>query len=153
MTHHDERPRFSVGCSAIVTDEHGRVLLSHRTDHDLWNLPGGGLEPDEAPWEAAVREVREETTLEAVVERLSGVYYKPDQGEIIFQFICRVVGGGAQPTEEADDHRFFAPDDLPANVSPRQVERIHDALAGHQESVLRVQRGPGARELIDGRGL
>jgi len=28
---------------------------------DLWNLPGGGLEPGEAPWKAVIREVREET--------------------------------------------------------------------------------------------
>ena len=28
--------------SAIVTDEHGRILLVKRRDNTLWALPGGG---------------------------------------------------------------------------------------------------------------
>jgi 8-oxo-dGTP pyrophosphatase MutT (NUDIX family) len=27
--------------SAVVVDEAGRVLLIHRTDNDLWSVPGG----------------------------------------------------------------------------------------------------------------
>jgi len=41
-----------VGAFAIIKDEEGRFLISHRRDQDLWNLPGGGVEPGESPWDA-----------------------------------------------------------------------------------------------------
>jgi 8-oxo-dGTP pyrophosphatase MutT (NUDIX family) len=38
---------FSIGAFALIFDEHNRVLLCHRRDMDLWNLPGGGVEREE----------------------------------------------------------------------------------------------------------
>lgn len=52
---------FSIGAFAIILDEQSRVLLCHRRDFDVWNLPGGGVENGELPTEAVIREVREET--------------------------------------------------------------------------------------------
>jgi 8-oxo-dGTP pyrophosphatase MutT (NUDIX family) len=69
---------FSIGAFAIIFDENGKVLLSHRRDIDAWNLPGGGVETRELPDEAVIREVREETGLEVIIERLVGVYGKVD---------------------------------------------------------------------------
>jgi 8-oxo-dGTP pyrophosphatase MutT (NUDIX family) len=45
--------------------QHGQILLCHRSierpwDPDVWDLPGGHLEPDEAPGDALVRELQEE---------------------------------------------------------------------------------------------
>ena len=48
---------FRIGVFGIVTDEEDRVLLCHRRDYDLWNLPGGGVGPGESPWDALVREI------------------------------------------------------------------------------------------------
>jgi len=84
---------FSIGAFAIIFDENGNVLLSHRRDIDAWNLPGGGVETRELPNEAVIREVKEETGLDVVILRLVGVYGKVDKDEIIFAFICRDVGG------------------------------------------------------------
>jgi 8-oxo-dGTP pyrophosphatase MutT (NUDIX family) len=56
---------FTIGAFAIIFDEGGRVLLCHRRDLDVWNLPGGGVESREMPDEAVVREVKEETGLPA----------------------------------------------------------------------------------------
>ena len=50
MTH------FTVGSFAVIFDKEDRVLLSHRTDLDIWNLPGGGVENGELPNETAIRE-------------------------------------------------------------------------------------------------
>lgn len=145
----EDQSRFLLGVVGIIRDDAGRVLLLHRTDFELWNLPGGGVEEGESPWEAVVREIREETRLESEVDRLVGLYFKPDRDELVCAFECRVVGGEAGPTDEARDLRFFDPDELPENLSPRQVERIHDAVAGHPAPVMKVQSGPGARALID----
>ena len=50
---------FTIGVFGIMTDNEGRVLFCHRRDYDLWNLPGGGVEAGESPWEALVREIKE----------------------------------------------------------------------------------------------
>ena len=52
----------------VLTDGGGRVLLFHVLTPDQapdgwWELPGGGLGPDESYLEAAIREIREETGL------------------------------------------------------------------------------------------
>ena len=47
---------FTIGVFGIITDERDRVLLCHRRDFDLWNLPGGRVEAGESPWSALVRE-------------------------------------------------------------------------------------------------
>lgn len=52
-----------VTASAIVTGERGVLLHRHRR-LGLWLQPGGHIEPGEAPWEAAVRETREETGID-----------------------------------------------------------------------------------------
>jgi 8-oxo-dGTP diphosphatase len=59
---------FSIGAFAVIFDAQGRVLLCHRRDMDVWNLPGGGVESGELPTETVVRETREETGLEVAVE-------------------------------------------------------------------------------------
>src|SRR5436853_2588161 len=91
--------RFRIAVSALIFDE-GRVLLAHRSDIDWWNLPGGGMEVGETVEEALQREVREETGLEVAVDRLVGVYSKPQKQEVVLSFICHVTGGELCPTEE-----------------------------------------------------
>jgi 8-oxo-dGTP diphosphatase len=83
---------FRLGVFAIILDGQKRVLLCHRRDHDLWNLPGGRLETGEAPWQGVIREVKEETGLDAQVVRLAGVYSKLDVNEVVLSFVCAVVG-------------------------------------------------------------
>lgn len=128
-----------VGAVAVVCDG-PRVLLSHRRDTDLWDLPGGAVEAGETPWEAAVREVQEETTLRVEVERLTGIYGKRVEPELVIVFRCRVVEGDLRSTAEADRHAWVTLDELPVNFSPNQAERVRDALTA-QEVVLRTQRG------------
>lgn len=58
-----------------VVERRGKLLLTHWRRGHLhgWTLPGGGLESGEDPRDAVVREVLEETGLEARVGKLLGV--------------------------------------------------------------------------------
>lgn len=88
--------------------------------------PGGSVEEGEAPWEAVIREVLEETGLRVRVQRLQGVYHKRHSREIVFSFLCSVTGGHLTASDEADTHAYFAFCDIPANFSPSQLDRLTD---------------------------
>jgi 8-oxo-dGTP diphosphatase len=137
--------RFRVAVSALIFD-HGRVLLAHRRDIDWWNLPGGGMEPGETVDEAVVREVFEETGLTVEIERLVGVYSKPQKAELVLTFSCKVTGGTARETEETRACRYFAPGNLPSNTLPKHLQRIEDALLKQPEAILRAQRTSSAQD-------
>lgn len=134
----DNLNHFRIGVYALIFDD-GRVLLAHRRDINWWNLPGGGMEIGETVEEAMRREVREETGLEVQVERLVGVYSKPQKQEVVLTFRCRVTGGELRATEESRACAYFSPDALPRNTLPKHRERVTDALLNQEAAILRDQ--------------
>ncbi len=141
--------RFGAGAQAVIFDADGRVLLSHRRDCDFWNLPGGAVESGEAPWQAVVREVREEVGLEVVVERLAGLYSWTTEDHLIFVFRCQVIGGALTNSDESDDARYFALNAIPANTFHEHVRRVGDVALDYPHTVLRIPPGPSGREQAD----
>lgn len=139
---------FKIGVFGIITDNKGRVLLCHRRDHDLWNLPGGRVRAGENPWAALVREVKEETGLEVKTIHLTGVYSKPDKNEIVLSFACQVTGGELALNDEADKIEYFAIRQFPKNTAPKQVERVKDFFSDKNKTHFRVQTGLSSIELI-----
>ncbi len=139
---------FTIGAFAVIFDDAGRVLLCHRRDIDMWNLPGGGMESGELPTEAVIREVKEETGLDVTVGRLIGVYGKRDRDDVVFAFTCDVIGGQLTETDESNACQYFAPDDIPLNTNPKQVERVYDALTPAGQPVFKLQEGPVTREWL-----
>ena len=104
------------------------------------------MEAGETVDEAVCREVREETGLEVEVERLVGVYSKPQKQEVVLTFRCRVIGGTLRATEENRENRFFAPDALPPNTLPKHRQRVEDALLDQQSAIIRAQRTSTAED-------
>ena len=93
------------------------VLRRVPSDGGYWHVVAGALEPGESPREAAVRELREETGLEAelgesfeVVEQVTG-----SQPVVRIPVTCYRVGApdGWEPVydEEHDAHRWLAPNE------------------------------------------
>ena len=126
---------------AIVQDSEGRVLLIHKTDNDLWALPGGGHELGEAIADTVVREVKEETGYDVEVTGLSGTYTNPghvmayDDGEVRQQFsigfTAKLVGGEARTSSESKQVEWVDVDEtesLPMHPSMRM--RLAHGVAG-----------------------
>lgn len=124
----------------MIFDDQNNVLLCHRCDRDIWNLPGGGLEKGEFVLDGLKREIKEETGLDVEVSRLVGVYDKPQESDITFSFICKVIGGQITLNAEADKIEFFSLDNLPKNIVDRHIERIMDANKHAGFSLVKRQK-------------
>ncbi len=110
-----------VGVGAIIIDD-GRVLLVQRGHPPLageWSIPGGALEVGETVREGAVREAREETGLTVEPADLLGVYdrvLRDGDGRVLYHyvlvdFLCRRVAGEPRPAGDADEARWFTPEE------------------------------------------
>ncbi len=134
--------QFEVGVSAVVFDDQERILLGHRRDMDLWDLPGGGADPGELPTEATIRETKEETGLDVEVVRLLGIGVR--ESLLGFVFLCRAVGGELTSTDETDAVAFFARSDLPEMITPRKRAIIGGAYQPPTEVVFgHITQPPG----------
>lgn len=60
---------MAVSCGVLVTDG-ASLLIGHATRTPRWDIPKGMADPGEAMLAAAVRELREETGLEAAPDAL-----------------------------------------------------------------------------------
>ena len=139
---------FTIGVFAIIFDDKNRILFCHRTDHDLWNLPGGHLEKGEAPWKGIIREVKEETGFDVKVVKMSGIYSKPNTDDIVLQFVCKIIGGRMTLNEEADKIKYFAFADIPSNTVQKHIPRIKDVLDNPDKFHMKEQFGKPTKQLI-----
>jgi 8-oxo-dGTP diphosphatase len=101
-----------VAAGAIVIDRLGRVLLVRRGRPPAvgeWTLPGGHVEEGESPEAAAVRELREETTIDGRVIAPLGVVEIAREGVrySIHEYLVMPMGDGpALANDDAADVRW-----------------------------------------------
>ncbi|TDE29630.1 NUDIX domain-containing protein [Nonomuraea mesophila] len=109
--------------AGFVFDDAGRLLVALHGDGKLWAAPGGGIDPDERPADAVVRELREELGLEVEARGLIGVYGGPEfrtvypnghqVGYVIAAYACAVVAGRPEPDGvEINDYRWVTEQEL-----------------------------------------
>ncbi|RZN56222.1 MAG: hypothetical protein DSO09_06190 [Candidatus Methanomethylicota archaeon] len=115
MREYHDHPLIGAGILAI---ENGKVLLIKRGNEPnkgLWSIPGGLVKLGESPEEAAIREFKEETGLNAIIEKLLGIFnivIKDNEGKIKYHYIVvdylgKVVGGELKPGSDVLDAKWF----------------------------------------------
>ena len=123
------------GVSAVVLNDADEVLLNRRSDTGTWALIAGVMDPGEQPADAMVREIREETGVDAVIEHLVGVAMHPitypngDSCEYLsVWFRARATGGEARVNDDESTAVAWFPMDALPDVDPWVRLRIDKAL-------------------------
>ncbi|MFC9787875.1 NUDIX domain-containing protein [Rhodococcus sp. NPDC127528] len=141
--HVGHAPLWLSGVSAVVVDDSGRILLTRRADSGLWAVVSGILEPGEEPGPAALREIREETGVVAELVRITSVdtagpitYPNGDVASYLdVCFLARALSGDPYAADEENlEVAWFAPDELPAELTDSSSRRIEKALRGESEA-------------------
>lgn len=87
--------QFFVGVHGVIANR-GRLLVLKRSDRAnycpwAWDLPGGHLSLGESAEEGLRREIKEETSLDVVVERLLGLHNMIDEPYMQALYACRLT--------------------------------------------------------------
>ena len=121
-----------VTASAIVIGPQGVLLHFHKKLH-LWLQPGGHIEDGETPWDAAEREVLEETGLGAVPlhgeSRVFHVDVHPAGAHVHLdlRYLLTASGTPAPPPDESQLVRWFTWEEAIAVADAGLLGALHRA--------------------------
>lgn len=135
----------------VALDDLGRVALARQYRHavgkELLEFPAGGLEPGEDPWEAARRELKEETGLVAEEWAFLGSFFSSPGflHEELHAFLARSLSLTDQELDEDEEIEvtWVSLDDLARGIPPLSDAKTLATLvllqrwlasAGHLES-------------------
>jgi ADP-ribose pyrophosphatase YjhB (NUDIX family) len=136
-----ELPRHSVAVAGIVIDDQGRALLIQRPENGRWEPPGGVLELEETFHEGVRREVKEETGLDVVPDKLTGVYKNMARGIVALAFRCHVLGGQLSTNSEASAFRWATKHEVTELTTEVFAYRVLDAYKTEETPAVREHDG------------
>ena len=113
----------------IIRREGGIVLIRRRYPPPGWALPGGFVDIGESLEEAAVREGREETSLEITLERQFHTYSDPSRDPRRHTITTVFIAEGSGELKAADDAAeagVFPPDALPTPLAFDHAKILQD---------------------------
>ena len=119
----------------IFDEDFNFILIKRRNDpyKDCWALPGGFVEYGESVETAAVREAKEETTIDVELKDLVNVYSEPDRDPrghtITIAFTAKGDFSQRKADDDACDIAIFSADKLgEINLAFDHEKIIEDCL-------------------------
>lgn len=138
----DDDHLYRRGAGIMLLNSEGKVFVGARIDNpaDAWQMPQGGIDGDEEPWPAALRELEEETGIvPALVQKIAEYpgalrYDLPEEwraklwggkwiGQLQHWFLARFLGSDSDVDLETHHPEFRAwkwvdPRQLPDLIVP-----------------------------------
>ncbi|WP_329142477.1 NUDIX hydrolase [Streptomyces sp. NBC_01456] len=136
-------PKATVyGCLFVTDEAYHPLQLRAARNPDLWQWPGGNMDPGETPWQCALRECLEETGLSLAVEpRLLAVHFLPPLGDWTTHKLGFVFDGG-RLTRRQIDSIVLDPDEH-TEVAVKSLDVWKQEMSAH--SFARLQAVARAR--------
>lgn len=125
--------------SAIVIIKDDKILLMYRVNKDkkYYCFPGGEPEEGETPKQTAVREVKEETTLDVTLgELLCEVEETDSRGGIGYYYLCTGFTGTAELSGE--EKGFSCPENL-YELQWVDMDKLDDLVVYPEEVVKKIR--------------
>lgn len=117
---------------AAIFDEN-KILLVKEKNCGTWSLPGGWVDVNESVKSNTIKEVKEESGLDVVAERIIAVQDRNKHNTPKYAYgvckifvLCSKVGGEFEVNIETEESNYFALDELPklseAKNTKEQIE-------------------------------
>jgi 8-oxo-dGTP diphosphatase len=138
-------PTHIVAAGGLVEDGNGNVLLVKTRDGG-WVYPGGQIEVGENLIDGLIREIKEESGIDANVSHLIGVFsntgiHKWYDGvtdvptKVMFDFVCKPVGGELAISEETTDSRWVPKENALEFITAPATRMRYEAYLNFNGSV------------------
>lgn len=129
------------GVRVILVDDRRVVLVAHWYAPWVWTLPGGGVNKNEKPEDAAMREAREETgfVVKSIAGEIGTYVGQWGKGDLVRVYYSGDFEGSLalKPNLEIMARSWFDIDHLPDELSPANRRRIEAYRAGVREERTR----------------
>jgi ADP-ribose pyrophosphatase YjhB (NUDIX family) len=118
----------------IIETREGIVLIERKNPPPGWALPGGFVDYGESLEEAALREAKEETSLDIELIRQFHAYSDPArdarQHNATVVFIARATGGELRGRDDARRAEIFRRENLPPAIAFDHARILEDFFSG-----------------------
>ncbi len=113
--------------AAIFKD--GRILLVHE-NNGTWSLPGGWCDVLESVKSNTIKEVKEETGLDAEAVRIIAIQDRNKHNKPLYAYgickifvLCNVIGGKFLENIETTEIKYFSLEEIPSNLAEEKTSR------------------------------
>jgi 8-oxo-dGTP diphosphatase len=138
------RPECPPIAADVIAEIGDRIVLIERENYPHgWAIPGGFVDVGEAVEHAALRELREETSLEVEIRALLGVYSRPDRdprGHTISVVYVGRARGTPKAADDAKDIGLFDPRNPPSPLAFDHAKIIADYVRFIETGALPAPR-------------
>jgi ADP-ribose pyrophosphatase YjhB (NUDIX family) len=119
--------------TVVIVQHAGKILLGRRNMNPArgkWTFFGGYVDRGEKVEAAAIREVKEETNLDARLDELLGLYSEKDNPHVLIAYSASVINDDisclAPQPDEISELAFFTPEEIPELAFPFDTQILQD---------------------------
>lgn len=139
------RPSCPPIAADVIIEIDSQIVLIERRNYPFgWAIPGGFVDFGETVEQAAVREMREETSLTVELVDLLGIYSRPDRdprGQTISVVYVGRASGKPRAGDDATGAALFDPDKPPSPLAFDHAQILADYRRFRQSG---TRPGPGS---------